>query len=223
TRRSSYLGGVAYRVRHLEPVRPLGDLRHLARDVIRLLRRIERHERGHPLGDVVRHDHAGVHVRVRGRLLRGEHDVLVVRQDHDRPRVGLADRAKELLGRGVHRRAATQYGRTERPRDRGEAVAGHDGDDPDRRGGAARRGRHDDARRALVLGGHRVEILDDDVRDAARGEADADDLVRLERVDVDLYDGLVADDEDAVGAELEHLLADLLDGARRTLDEELDV
>jgi hypothetical protein len=55
----------------------------------------------------------------------------------------------------------------------------------------------------------------------ARG--DADDLVREQRVHVDLRDGRISDDEHAVGAELEHLLTDLLDRTRWARDEALDV
>ena len=58
-----------------------------------------------------------------------------------------------------------------------------------------------------MLGGHRVEIFDDDVGDASRGESDANDLIRLEGVDVHLEELFVADHEHAIGAELEHLLA----------------
>ena len=74
-----------------------------------------------------------------------------------------------------------------------------------------------------MLGRHRVQVLDHHVGDASGGEADADDLVGLERMDVHLEELLVTDDEDAVGAELEHLLAHRGDGARRILDEELHV
>ena len=74
-----------------------------------------------------------------------------------------------------------------------------------------------------MLGGHRVEVLHDNIPDAARGQSDPDDLVGPKRVHVNLDDGLVADDEDAVGAELQHLVADLRDGPFRILDEKLDV
>ena len=74
-----------------------------------------------------------------------------------------------------------------------------------------------------MLGGHGVEVLDDNIPDAARGQSDPDDLVGPKRVHVNLNDGLVADDEDAVGAELQHLFADGCDRARWIFDQELHV
>ena len=112
--------------------------------------------------------------------------------------------------------------RAERCRDAAETVPRHHGHDRERRR-VLRRSRHDDPRPGLVLRGHRVEILDDDVADPAGARRDADDLVRIERVDVDLRDGLVAYHEDTVGAELEHVPAEVFDRARRIRDQALDV
>ena len=74
-----------------------------------------------------------------------------------------------------------------------------------------------------MLGGHRVEILDDHIGDATGREPDANDLVRLERVDVDLEELLVAHHEHAVRSELEHLLAHRGDRARGAFHQELNV
>ena len=102
-------------------MRALGDLAHLFGDLRRVLRRIERDERGHALGHGARRDHRHLHVgELRGGL-RCEDDVLVVRQHDDVTRVRLADRAEQLLRGGVHRRATTQRRRAERTRHRREA------------------------------------------------------------------------------------------------------
>ena len=74
-----------------------------------------------------------------------------------------------------------------------------------------------------MLGGHRVEILDDDVSDPTGRQPDANDLVGLQRMDVDLHQRLVADHQDAIRAELHHLVSDLRDRPRWLLDEELHV
>ena len=110
-------GRVADRPRHLDAVRAVRDLAHLRGDLGRILGRVEGHERGHPLRDVVGRDDVHVHVRVLRRLLGRQHDVLVVREDDDRARVRLADRAEQVFRRRVHRRAAAQHRGAERPRD----------------------------------------------------------------------------------------------------------
>ena len=216
-------GRVTDSARHLDAVRALRDLGHRARDLGGRSSRIEGDERGHALRDVAGRDDPNLHLRDLRGLLGGEDHVAVVGKDDDGLRVRGADRGQELLGRRIHGRAAAERGRAERARDLREPLARDDRDDTNFSRRHARRRSHHDPGRALVLGGHRVQVLDDDVADPARGEADADDLVGLKRVHVDLHQGLVADDEHAIGSELQHLLADLSDRPRWRLDEELNV
>ena len=74
-----------------------------------------------------------------------------------------------------------------------------------------------------MLRRHRIEILHDHVAEAARGHPDRDDLVGLQRVNVDLHDRFVPHDEHAIGAELGHLRPDFLDRPRGMLHQELHV
>ena len=206
-------------------MRALRDLAHLLHHDLGVLVRIERDERSHALTDVARRDDGNLGLReLRGRLRREDH-VLVVRQHDDVSRVRLSDAREDLLGRGVHRRATPHRHGPQRFGDVRESVARDDRQHADRRRAprAPRRRLDHDPCRPLVLGGHCVEILDHHIRDTARREADAKDLVRLKRVDMHLHHGLITDDEDAVGAEALHLLAYVDDGTRGILDEELHV
>ena len=169
-----------------------------------------------------------------GDLLRGHDHVLVVGQDDDLVGRGRLHRLEQVLGGRVHRLAALDHAGAELLEDALEAVAHGHRDDADvgrldrpvpllsaPAVGSPARGRSAPlvvlGQDLVVLPGH---VLDLQLLQGPVGGGAGDQAAGVEGVDVDPDQRVVADDHRRV-AHRRELVANLVEGALRSLDQEL--